>query len=84
MSKLPTVSGLPKLKMPQMPGFNLSNHFKNTNSILIVCVVILILIALIGYKFSSCFSPCSMFGGACPPKKPRTTLPEKTHPNVKL
>ena len=46
MSKLPTVSGLPKLKMPQMPGFNLSNHFKNTNSILIVCVVILILIAL--------------------------------------
>jgi hypothetical protein len=69
MSKLSTVPGLSKLKMPQMGGFSLTNHFKNTNSILIVCVIILVLIALIGYKFSSCFSPCSMFGGACPKKQ---------------
>lgn len=83
MSKLPTVSGLPKLKMPKMPGFNLSNHFKNTNSILIVCVVILILIALIGYKFSSCFSPCSMFGGACP-KKSSNDASTKDTPKCKI
>lgn len=50
----------------KMPGFDLKTHFKNTNSILIVCVVILVLIALIGYKFSKCFMPCSLFGGACP------------------
>ena len=60
---------MPKMKMPSMPGFNLTTHFKNTNSILIVCVIILVLIALIGYKFSSCFSPCSMFGKACPKKQ---------------
>lgn len=83
MSKLPTVSGLPKLKMPKMSGFNLSNHFKNTNSILIVCVVILILIALIGYKFSSCFSPCSMFGGACP-KKASDNASTKDTPKCKI
>ena len=77
------VSGLPKLKMPQMPGFNLSNHFKNTNSILIVCVVILILIALIGYKFSSCFSPCSMFGGACP-QKSKDNASGKDTPKCKI
>ena len=47
----------------KMPGFDLKTHFKNTNSILIVCVVILILIALIGYKFSKCFMPSSLFGG---------------------
>jgi hypothetical protein len=65
------------MKMPSITGFNLSNHFKNTNSILIVCVVILILIAIIGYKFSSCFSPCGMFGGACPKKNAtKTNKPE--------
>ncbi len=61
-------TAVPKMKMPSLPGFNLSNHFKNTNSILIVCVVILILIALIGYKFSSCFSPCGMLGVSCSKK----------------
>ena len=52
-------------KMPKMGGFNFSNHFKNTNSILIVCVIILILIAIIGYKFSKCFSPCGFFSSSC-------------------
>ena len=48
----------------KMPGFDLKNHFKNTNSILIVCVVIVILIALIGYKFSKCFMPSGLFGSS--------------------
>jgi hypothetical protein len=49
----------------KLPNFNLSNHFKNTNSILIVCVIILVLIGIIGYKFSTCFMPCGLFGDSC-------------------
>ena len=32
------------------------NHLKNTNSILIVCLIIVILLAVIGYKFLKNFS----------------------------
>jgi hypothetical protein len=39
---------------------NLLNHFKNTNSILIICAVIVVLLAFIGYKFSKSFS-CGIF-----------------------
>lgn len=52
----------------KMPAFDLQTYFKNTNSILLVCAVIIVLIALIGYKFSTCFMSC----GACP-----KTTPEK-------
>ena len=44
---------------------NLLNHFKNTNSILIICAVIVVLLAFIGYKFSKSFS-CGIFGNSCP------------------
>ena len=53
----------------RFPNFDISTHFKNTNSILIVCVVILVLIALIGYKFSTCFMPGCLLGSCNKEKK---------------
>lgn len=56
-------------RKPRFPNFDISTHFKNTNSILIVCVVILVLIALIGYKFSTCFIPGCLMGSCNKEKK---------------
>lgn len=61
----------------KLPNFNISNHFKNTNSILIVCVIILVLIAIIGYKFSTCFMPCGLLGDSCKKGKAKTTTSSK-------
>ena len=44
---------------------DLSNYLKNSNSILVVCIVMLVLLGLICYKFSKSFMPCGMFGDSC-------------------
>lgn len=44
---------------------DLSNYLKNSNSIIVVCIVMLVLLGIICYKFSKSFMPCGMFGDSC-------------------